>query len=120
MALTDIQAVRVKTSDRPAIIREEWLADGETIDIKLQNNTVLANPAPRVWREGSLIFSPGDYTIDLTYGILHLATLPIAGTNFDYEYYAVVFSDEEIQHFLSEATGNTTLAAAFVLLAWSA
>lgn len=118
MALTDIQAVRLKTSDRAVLRRNVWQADGEASDIKLEAAPDLSSVL--VWKDGDLLTVTTDYTVDTDNGVVHINAVPDVGANFTIEYTSVVFTDDEMQFFLDEAAGNTTLASAFVLFAWAA
>lgn len=120
MALTDIAAIRLKTGDRPSIIREVWEADGEASDIKLSFDHIVATPVPRVWADNVALIDGVDYTVNYDYGLITLTLTPVVNSQLEYEYYGVVFTDDEIQFLLDEADGNTTLAAALVLYAWAA
>lgn len=117
MALTDIEKVRLKTSDREVLRRQQWQADGMASDIKVE---VVDISGVRVWLGGSLLTVTTDYTVDAENGVIHINALPNVNDLFTIEYTSVVFTDDEVQLFLDEATNNTTLAAAFMLYAWSA
>lgn len=117
MALTDIEAIRLKTSDRAKLRRNVWEADGEASDIKLEFDPDLSTM--RVWKNGGLLTVTTDYVVDTDNGVVHINALPAIGDDFTVEYTSVVFTDEELQFFLDEAAGNTTLASAFVLFAWA-
>lgn len=117
MTLSDIEAVRLKTSDRAVLRRSVWEADGEASDIKLEFEDVTVIS---VYREGSLLVPVTDYVVGTTNGLIHINALPAVNTIYSIEYSAVVFTDPEIQFFIDEASGNTTLASAFMLYAWSA
>jgi hypothetical protein len=119
MALSEIAAVRLKTSDQPKLQREEWESDGVLNEIGLEYRPVLASPAPRVWKNNVLQTDVTDYSVNYDYGIIVLVALPAAGAIYVFEYSSVVFTDAEVQQFIDEAS-NTTLAAANLLLAWSA
>jgi hypothetical protein len=120
VALTDIQAIRLKVADQPVFQREQWTADGVTSEIRLGVFPVLADPAPRIWKNSTLLVETTDYTIDYENGIVSFVTLPSAGDAIVLDYSAVVWTDEEIEYFLGEGAGSTTLATVYMLLAWAA
>ncbi len=120
MALTNIEAVRLKTSDQQMIHREAGVGDGETSEFKMELDQILTSPVPRVWKANVLLTTPAAYTIDLTNGIVTFVTIPAVNVELIFEYTSAVFTDAEVQFFLDEASGNTTLAAALNLFAWAA
>lgn len=120
MTLAPIAAVRLKTADRSSVTREKADASGEDRFYKLQHDPILTSPAPEVRRNGSIQTEGVNYTIDYTYGIVDFGSAITVGHELEFTYYWSVFSDAEIQHFLDEASGDTTIAASRVLLAWAA
>lgn len=120
MTLTSIEAVRLKAADQPKIHREAWTADGTSSSIQLEFHPILLLPVPRVWAESVLQTETTHYTIDYDNGILTLTSTPVADTEYVIEYTATVFSDEEIEYFLTEASNSVTKAAALTLYAWAA
>lgn len=120
MTLPDIEAVRLKVADRPTLRREEWEADGVLSEVQLKYHPIVALPVLRVWKNNTLQVVDVDYTVDLPSGVVViLPSVPAIESLFVFEFTSVAFSDAEVQHFLDE-TSSTTLAAANLLLAWSA
>lgn len=117
MALTDIAAVRLNTADKARIKREAWTGDGDTTALQLDLSPVMASPAPRVWSNNVQLALTTDYTLDLDNGIVTFVLTPTVNDEIVVEYYASVFSDIEIDHFLSVGGGNVWLASAYLLLA---
>ena len=121
MPLTAIQTVRLYTSDRPALQKEEWTTtDGVVAQVALEHLPVLASPVPRVWKNNVLQTETTNYTIDYTNGIVTFLVAPSVNDIVVIEYSSVVFSDDEVQHFIDAAGGNATLAASNMLFAWAA
>src|SRR5262245_11165337 len=121
MALTDIEAVRLKASDQPKLYRESWAGDGVTSIIHVEVGSIATSPAPKVWKNNVLQTETTHYIVDYENGLITIVgPAPSLGDDFIIEYSATVYTDEEVDHFLTEASGNTTLAAAFMLYAWSA
>lgn len=120
MTLTAIQQVRLKISDKPHLTREVTTGDGTSKYFKLGNAPVVTSPAPEVRFDGILKTEGGDYTVNYEQGIITTASAPANGTEVDVIYYFVVFSDEEVTQFLSDAGDNTVVAAAYALYAWAA
>lgn len=119
MALTNIEAVRLKTSDQPTIHREAGVGDGQTSEFKMELDQILVSPVSRVWKNNVLLATPTAYTIDLFNGIVTFVVIPAVNDELIFEYTAAVFTDAEVQFFLDEASSNTTLAAALNLFAWA-
>lgn len=117
MTLSDIAAVRLNTSDKAKLKRDEWDADGVAADIELALQPVALSPVAKVYRENILLTPNVDYTLDADNGIVILSVTPAVNTKFVVDYYATVFSDTEIQHFLDTASANVFLASAYTLLA---
>jgi hypothetical protein len=117
MTLTAIEAIRLKTSDRPVLRRVVWTADGEGQDIKLEFRDA---STIKVWQDDNLLVLAVDYTVDAVNSVVHVNALPLVNSEFVIEYTSNVFTDEELQLFLDEASGDTTLASAFTLWAWAA
>lgn len=120
MALTDIEAVRLKSSDKSSITRSVTKGTGEDKYFKLDHAPVLALPAIEVRQAGSLLTDPTHYTTDLINGIVTMVTVPPVGVDLEFTYYWSIFTDVELQYFIDEAGGNVTIATAKLLLAWSA
>jgi hypothetical protein len=119
VSLTDTQAVRLKASDQPMFHREGWTGDGITSDVKLEFYPILSTPTPKVYKNDTLLVSPINYTIDLDNGIVAFTVMPVLDDDVVFEYSSIVFTDEEIDWFLTNA-GSVTLATVNLLLAWSA
>lgn len=120
MALTDIEAVRLKTSDKPTYRRDQTEGDGERTMFHVEHRPVLSTPALKVYVDDVLQVVTTDYTLDATNGIVTFVDTPSVNSKVVFEYYSVVFTDDEVQLFLTEASGDTTLAAALNLFAWAA
>lgn len=115
MALTATQAVRLKASDKSALFQEPLEGDGLKTSFTLANRPVMGTPAPQVYLAG--VLQVLGYTIDLDNGILNFTVAPASNADVTVLYYWAVFTDEEIQYFLSDSFSNVTLASAKVLLA---
>lgn len=115
--MSDIDTVRLKVSDRAKLHRDLWSADGDTSDIQLEFSPLLA--LPKVWKNNTLLTVIIDYTVDLDNGIVALLVLPTLNDTLVVEYTSVIYTDAEIQSFLDQASGNVTLASAYLLYAWS-
>lgn len=120
MTLSNIDAVRLRTSDRPTLQREVAEGDGVTSAFRMQLYPLLSLPVARAWNNDVLLAISTDYTLDLVDGIFNLVAPPAVNDRLLFEYPASVFSDDEIQYFLDGASSNVTLAAAGVLFAWAA
>lgn len=118
--MSDIDSVRLKVADRPTLRRDEWEADGVMADLRLGYAPLLETPAPRVWKDNSLQTETTHYTIDYSNGVVSIVSLPAAGAKFVFEYTSVFYSDDEVQDFLDQASGNVTLASAYLLFSWAA
>jgi len=118
VALTDIEAVRLKSSDKSLITREETVGTGSDLYYKLGHAPVLASPALEV-RFNGVVQNTG-YTVDLTNGIVTFTAAPGINVEVEFTYYWSIFSDDEIQYFIDAAGGDVTTATAQVLLAIAA
>ena len=118
MAVTSIDAVRMKSADRSAITRETGRGDGTAKYFKLGHRSILGTPALEVRIDN--VLQVGGYTVDLLNGIVTFTSAPALAAEIEFVYYWSQFSDEELQFFLDESGSNTTLAAAKVLLAVAA
>lgn len=118
--MDDIAAVRLKTSDKSVITREKSTGNGVDKYFKLKNATILATPPIEVRANDVLLTEGLDYTADLINGVITFIVTPVIGVVLEFTYYWSVFSDAEIQYFIDEAGGSTTVAAARCLLAWAA
>jgi hypothetical protein len=120
MALTSIEQVRLKISDKPHLTREVTEGTGVDKYFKLGNAPALATPAPEVRVDGALKTENVDYTVNYEQGIITMTAVPTTGAELDFIYYWVVFTDEEIEQFISDANDNLVVAAAYGLFAWAA
>lgn len=120
MALTDIQAVRLKTGDKSNINREVARGDGTSVVFKLGHVNILATSAYQIWVAGSSQTETIDYTIDTEQGVVTFTTAPADNAEIIFQYYWAVFSDEEVEYFISEAGGSTTEASSKLLYALAA
>lgn len=118
--MTEVEIVRLKTSDKSVITREKSTGNGVDKYFKLKNATILASPPIEVRADDVLLTVGLNYSIDLVNGIVTFVSTPAVGVVLEFTYYWSVFSDAEIQFFIDEAGGNTTIAAARCLLAWAA
>jgi len=118
MTLSDIDAVRLKTSDRSTITRESSVGDGETIYYKLSHANVLTSPDIQIFADDVPVVS--GFAVDYRNGIVTFLGPHSIGVNVDFVYYWSIFSDEEVEYFLSEGGGNVTIASARLLLAIAA
>lgn len=122
--MNDIDAVRLKTSDRSAITREEAKGDDVTRYFKLGHNRIITTPDIEVRIND--VLQGGGYTVDYENGIV-IFTVPPAGQTgtteadlISFVYYWSIFSDAEVQYFLDDSGGNVTIASAKLLLATAA
>lgn len=120
MALTSLQRIRRKVGDRSVIRRETVTADGVSAHFKLGAEPVAEVPAPDVWLNDALLILDTDFTVNYEQGVITFAVEPAANDKIVFQYYAVVWTDEELQDYLDQFNGNVTIAAAHVLLAWAA
>ena len=122
MALTDLDALRLRIADRPAFHREEieQLA-ADNLYFRLGYGNILSSPAAMVYKNGTLLTETTDYSIDASAGVLTLVAAPALGDQLVVEYTGTVFTDDELNYFLAQAAGGSvTLAAVNALLAWAA
>jgi len=117
--MNDIEAVRLKTSDKSIITREKGVGNGVDKYFKLKSSNLLATPAPEVRANQVLLTVGAQYTVDLINGIVAFTAIPAQSVELEFTYYWSVFSDAEIQYFLDQ-DGSSTIAAAHILLAWAA
>jgi len=117
--MNDIEAVRLKTSDKSIITREKGVGNGVDKYFKLKSSNLLATPAPEVRANQVLLTVGAQYTVDLINGIVAFTSIPAQSVELEFTYYWSVFSDAEIQYFLDQ-DGSSTIAAAHILLAWAA
>lgn len=118
--MTNIEAVRLKVSDKSSLTREVATGNGTDQYFKLKQAPVIVSPAIEVRKNGSLLTLSTHYTVDTTYGIVTMVTVPVVNDSLEFTYYWSIFSDAEVQYFLDEAGGNVTIASARLLLAWAA
>jgi hypothetical protein len=100
--------------------QESREGDGVTKQFKLQHPTVLETPTPQVWVDDVPKTIVTDFTVDYVNGIIIFATAPLISARLDFQTSAVVYTDAEIESFLTDAKGNSTYAAALNLMAWAA
>jgi len=118
MALTSIQAVRLKSSDKSTITKEEAKGDGTSKFFKLSHAPILNSPDIEVRKNDVLLVS--GYTIDYTNGIVTFTTAPLVTDELEFTYYWSIFTDAEVQYFLDESSSDITIATARLLLAIAA
>lgn len=120
MSLTSVERVRRKIADRPQLRRERIDANGVSDRFKLKFEPVQTTPAPEVWVDDVSQVENTDYTVDYENGIIIMATSPAENQKLVFQYYSVIWTDVDIQDFLDQYADVTNVAAAHVLLAWSA
>lgn len=114
--MDDISAIRLKSSDRSAITKERAKGDGSAKYFKLGHSNISGLEI----RVNDVLILSG-YTADLINGIVSFTVAPlITDTNIEFTFYWSIFSDAEIQYFRDDNAGNTSIAAAKVLLAIAA
>lgn len=118
MSLTSIEAVRLKSSDKSAITREEAKGDGDAKFYKLGHASILSSPDIEVRLNDVLQIAT--YTVDYINGIVTFNAAPAIGDRVEFTYYWSIFTDTEVQYFLDEASGDVTVATARLLLAIAA
>lgn len=116
----EIDTVRLKTSDQPVIRREKARGDGVTFDWKLELDTILVSPAPEVRINNVLKAEGTDYTIDYVNGVVFFTAAPVLNDSIIFQYYGIIYTNDEITLFINEAGGNLNYAAALNLMAWAA
>lgn len=116
--MLNVDAVRLKSSDKSAITRERAKGDATSKYFKLGHSNILLSPVLEVRVNDILILS--GYTADLVNGIVSFTAAPGLGDKIQFTFYWSIFSDAEIQYFLDDNGANTTIAAAKVLLAIAA
>jgi hypothetical protein len=117
MSLTEIEAVRLKAADRSTITREVSVGDGESYIFKMGHEAILTTPAPEVRLDNVLQIG---FTVNYAQGVIALGGPPSPNVQIEFTYYWSIFTDEEIQFFLDDSGGNTTVASAKVLLSIAA
>lgn len=118
MTISDIEAVRLKSSDRSSITREEGIGDGVAATYKLGHEPLLSSPAPQIRING--VIQVAGYTIDYDNGVVSFDIAPTVNNKVEFTYYWSIFTDAQIQYFLDDSGSNVTVAAAKVLLAIAA
>lgn len=118
--MTNIEAVRLKTSDKSTIERDVAVGTGSDKYYKLKHSPLTASPAIEVRKNGSLLTEGVDFTVNRDQGIVTMTNVPVVNDTLEFQYYWVTFSDDEVQYFLTESGDNVTIASARLLLAWSA
>jgi hypothetical protein len=118
MSLTAIEAVRLKSSDKSSITQEEAVGDGTSKYFKLGHAPILNSPDIEV-RKNDVIQIAG-YTIDYINGIVTFTAPPPIGDTLNFIYYWSIFTDAEVDYFLTESGSDVTVATARLLLAIAA
>lgn len=116
MALSDIDAVRLKTGDKSVITREISIGDGVKTVYKLGHENL---QGLQIWVNEVLQVVDTQYTADTALGVITFASPPGLNIEIIFQYYWTQYSDEEVQYFLSEA-GSINLAASLLLYALAA
>jgi hypothetical protein len=117
MTLSDIEAVRLKSSDKSTITREVGRGNNEDVYFKLGHQSVLASPDIEVRVNNVTVFN---YTTDYANGVVTFTAPPVQGADIEFVYYWSIFTDAEIQYFIEASGGNVTVATAQLLLAMAA
>lgn len=120
MSLTDIEIVRLRSSDKSIITRESATGDGQAKYYKLAHAPILSTPALEVRLNNVLQTLTTHYTVDLVQGIVTFISVPAVNDEIEFTYYWSIFTDAEVQYFLDDAGSNTTIATAKLLLAIAA
>lgn len=124
MTLSAIEAVRLKSSDRSVLTREQGVGDGSSLYWKLGHGNILTSPDIEVRKNNSIILT--GFTVDYANGVVTFTTAPLGKTpgfdadQLEFTFYWSIFNDNEVQYFLDEAGGNITIATAQLLLAIAA
>jgi hypothetical protein len=118
MSLTSIEAVRLKSSDKSSITKEEAIGDGTSRFFKLGHAPVLNSPDIEV--RINQVLQIGGYTVNYTDGIVTFTAAPAIGDEVEFTYYWSIFTDIEVDYFLEESGGDVTVATARLLLAIAA
>jgi hypothetical protein len=120
MALTDIERVRRKIADKLQLRRERFDADGVSDHFKMKFEPISQLPAPEIWINGAQQTEGTDYSVDYEFGIVVFANAPTVNQKLIFQYYASVWTDEEIQDFLDQYSSNLNITSAHMLFAWAA
>lgn len=118
MTLSTIEAVRLKSSDKSTLTREEAEGTGTDIYYKLGHQSILVSPDDIEVRINNVITTA--YTTDYTNGVVTFTAAPSLGDDIEFVYYWSIFNDDEVQYFIDEAGGDITVATARLLLALAA
>jgi hypothetical protein len=120
MTLSAIEAVRLKSADKSVITREQTKGTGDDRFFKMKNTTIMTSPVPEIRQNNVLLTEGADYTINYAQGVIQFPANPVVGVDLEFTYYWSIFSDDEIEYFLNAAGSDTTIATAYLLLAWAA
>lgn len=112
--MDSVALIRLKTGDKSAITREVSTGDGTSLYFKLGQNNVINDPDIEVRLDNVLTSA---YTVNYAAGVVTFNSAPALGVKVEFTYYWAVYTDAEIQAFIDEASGDTTIASAKVLLA---
>jgi hypothetical protein len=115
-----LDIVRLKAGDKPRLRREEGRGDGQAKVFRLTFFPVVSSPALLVFVNQALKATPADYSVNSDQGVITFTAAPAENASIIFEYYAVIFTDEEVGVFVSEAGGNSDFATAKMLMAWAA
>jgi len=120
MSLTAIEAVRLKSSDKSAITKEQARGDATSKFFKLAHAPALTFPDVEVRVNDVLQTVAVVYTVDYINGIITFLAAPALGADIEFTYYWSIFTDNEVQYFLDESGSDVTVATARLLLAIAA
>ena len=120
MALSTLERLRRKIGDRSAIRRETSTADGLSTNFKLKLSPVNATPVPQVWLDDTLLTEGVDYSVNYEDGVIIFSNAPTVNQKLVFQYYAVVWTDVDLQDYLDQYSDNVNISAAHVLLSWAA
>lgn len=111
---TLIEQVRTLTSDKYQYDRAVQIGDGVAVDYGLPNPPVRAS-TEKVYVNGVLFVSPGQYTIDNDLGVVSFAAPPAANLEVVFTYNWSLLSDGDVQIFLDINSDDPLFAAAAAL-----
>jgi hypothetical protein len=120
MALTDTEAVRLKTGDKSILERKKFVGNGVDKIYDLSHQPIIQSTPPVVTLAGAPQTEVTHYTVDYANGVITFVATPAANAEIIVRYYWSVFSDAEVEHFLGESNDNANLASARLLLAMAA
>ena len=118
MSLTSIEAVRLKSSDKSSITKEEAVGDGTSRFFKLGHAPVLTSPDIEIRINN--VLQIGGFSVNYNDGIVTFTAAPAIGDEVEFTYYWSIFTDAEVDYFIGEAAGDVTVATANLLLAIAA